>query len=46
MSGDGSVIADTLTLVGDVCRFGGDEEKERDAGAAGETNVVVERCGS
>jgi hypothetical protein len=45
MSGDGSVIADTLKMVRDVCRVGCDEEKEIDAGTAEETNVVKNQRG-
>jgi hypothetical protein len=33
MSGDDSVIADTLKFAGEVCRVGGDAENERDTGA-------------
>jgi hypothetical protein len=53
MSGDGSVIADTLKTVGDVCRVGGDEEKETGAGGGRgnecgdrkvEVEVEVESC--
>jgi hypothetical protein len=44
MSGDDPVIADTLKLADDACRVGRDEEKETDADATVETNVVIERC--
>lgn len=43
MSGDGSVIADTLKTGRVVCRVGGGVENEKDTGAPTETNVVRER---